>query len=148
MKDQTLLRRYQCVQQATRADVAANTATPQEFFHLLLGLTGEAGEAADVIKKMTWLLECKSRKELMKAFSASPKSGDYSYARLFIDELGDTLWYMVQLCVFMGITLEDLAAINHDKLAQRHKVPSVEGLQPNDALVAYSKMFDHIYSLS
>ena len=69
-----------------------------------LGLTGEAGEVAEKIKKMFrndgGKLSDEKREDLKK-------------------ELGDVLWYISQLSRLLGISLEDVAETNIKKLADR-----------------------------
>lgn len=69
-----------------------------------LGLTGEAGEIANVVKKMIrddggWLLQ--ERKDKL------------------VYELGDVLWYCARLATELNISLEDVMQLNHDKLEDR-----------------------------
>ena len=79
---------------------------PDEFMHLVLGLVGEAGEIAEKIKKLV-----------------RDKSSDL--AQLDRDdmeaELGDVLWYVAVLANFLGLSLDDVARRNIDKLADRHR---------------------------
>lgn len=37
-----------------------------------------------------------------------------------VEELGDVLWYCAELAVGLGVTLEDVAAANIDKLRARY----------------------------
>ena len=37
------------------------------------------------------------------------------------DELGDTLWYITSMCANLGITLEDVAIANIEKLHDRRE---------------------------
>jgi NTP pyrophosphatase (non-canonical NTP hydrolase) len=69
--------------------------------HLALGLTGEAGEVADQIKKSQYV---GNRLEFDK----------------LEEELGDVLWYLQAFCNQLGLTLEDLARKNIRKLAKRY----------------------------
>jgi NTP pyrophosphatase (non-canonical NTP hydrolase) len=79
--------------------------------HLLingaLGLTGEAGEVADIIKK--------------HAYPSKQGDGLDTEARL-LDELGDVLWYLAILAQGLGVNLETTAAHNIAKLVQRHNL--------------------------
>jgi NTP pyrophosphatase (non-canonical NTP hydrolase) len=68
--------------------------------HCALGLTGEAGEVADVIKKSQYA------------------GGSLDIPKLE-EELGDVLWYLQALCNFCGLTIEQLAVLNIQKLAAR-----------------------------
>jgi NTP pyrophosphatase (non-canonical NTP hydrolase) len=66
-----------------------------------LGITGEAGEVADLIKKETG-------------------HGHPAQADLILDELGDVLWYVAALAQSYGFTLSDVAAQNVAKLRRRY----------------------------
>ena len=66
-----------------------------------LGLTGEAGEVAEYIKKAVFHRHAVDREKLKK-------------------ELGDVLWYTAALCTNLGFELEEVMAANIDKLQQRY----------------------------
>ena len=66
-----------------------------------LGLTGEAGEFADHIKKVLF-----QGHEL-----------DKNYLK---KELGDILWYIVEGALALGFTLDDVMKANLEKLAERY----------------------------
>lgn len=72
--------------------------------HLVLGLVGEAGEVAEKVKKLV-----------------RDKNSDL--AQLDHDdmaaELGDILWYTAVLADFLGLSLNDVAKRNIDKLSDR-----------------------------
>lgn len=68
--------------------------------HCALGLTGEAGEVADLIKKSQYA------------------GGSLDIPKLE-EELGDVLWYLQALCNFCGLTIEQLATLNIQKLTAR-----------------------------
>ena len=77
-----------------------------------LGLCGEAGEVADKVKKVI-----------------RDRDGQFDQAvrddlRL---ELGDVLWYVAQLCTELGLSLEDVAAANLEKLASRAARNVIQG---------------------
>ena len=71
------------------------------LFNGVLGLAGEAGECADLVKK-----HC------------------YQDARpihdALIDELGDVMWYVAETAAAMGVTLEEVAVRNVEKLKKRY----------------------------
>lgn len=69
------------------------------IFYFTLGLSGEAGEASEKIKK--YLRDGQLDKEL------------------FIKELGDVLWYLTACAKEFGYSLEDVARINQEKLLSR-----------------------------
>lgn len=77
-----------------------------------LGLNGEAGEVADKVKKVL-----------------RDKKG-YFDAQTIKDielELGDVLWYVSQLSSELGLTLEDVAMANLNKLASRKQRGKLSG---------------------
>ena len=80
------------------------------------GLCGEAGEVADKLKK---ILRDKHGKILRED-------------RLeIIKELGDVLWYVAQLALDLGYSLEDVARINIEKLRDRQKRGVIGGSGDN-----------------
>lgn len=94
---------FQAYQQQSRAtarypDAGANPIYPT------LGLSGEAGEVADKVKKVL-----------------RDQGGVFSEEA--IDslklELGDVLWYVAQLASELGLDLEQIAQANLEKLASR-----------------------------
>jgi NTP pyrophosphatase (non-canonical NTP hydrolase) len=70
-----------------------------------LGLAGEAGEVANIVKKIQrdhdGILTDEIRGKLK-------------------DELGDVLWYISACADELGITLTEIAEYNVNKLAKRH----------------------------
>jgi NTP pyrophosphatase (non-canonical NTP hydrolase) len=69
-----------------------------------LGLCGEAGEVADKVKKVL--------RDRQGVFDAQVRE-DLGL------ELGDVLWYVAQLATELGLDLEQIAAANLSKLADR-----------------------------
>ena len=69
-----------------------------------LGLTGEAGEVAEKVKKV-----------IRDEFGAFTPEHEEAIAK----ELGDVLWYVTAVARDLGFTLEKIAEINHDKLLDR-----------------------------
>ncbi len=82
------------------------------FIYPTLGLTGEAGEVADKIKKIIrdkdGILTNDDKKEIIK-------------------ELGDVLWYISQLATEMDGSLENVAQTNLDKLFSRLERGKISG---------------------
>ncbi len=76
-----------------------------------LGL-GEAGEVQGKIKKIIrdngGIITDEARKEI-------------------IFEMGDTLWYLASLSQTLGVTLEEVANVNIQKLNSRHNRGTVSG---------------------
>lgn len=67
----------------------------------LMGLNGEAGEAIDIMKKHLFQGHDLDKEKIM-------------------DELGDVLWYIAETCSGLGVTMEDLAKQNIEKLVKRY----------------------------
>ncbi|HTK27856.1 MAG TPA: nucleoside triphosphate pyrophosphohydrolase family protein [Pyrinomonadaceae bacterium] len=70
-----------------------------------LGLTGEAGEVANIVKK------------IQRDFGG--QITDEIRGKLK-DELGDVLWYISACADELGLTLAEIAQYNVEKLAKRH----------------------------
>jgi len=74
-----------------------------------LGLTGEAGEVANIVKKIQrdngGVITDETRLKLK-------------------DELGDVLWYISACADELGLTLDQIAEYNVEKLAKRHNRPT------------------------
>ena len=70
-----------------------------------LGLAGEAGEVANIVKKIQRDNEGILTEEVRGKLR---------------DELGDVLWYISACADELGLTLDEIAAFNVDKLAKRH----------------------------
>jgi NTP pyrophosphatase (non-canonical NTP hydrolase) len=73
-----------------------------------LGLTGEAGEFADVVKKVL--------------FHGHPDDPNAAYKLML--ELGDVLWYCALAAEALGFDLDYVAQSNLDKLHQRYGGPA------------------------
>lgn len=67
----------------------------------VLGLSGEAGECADMIKKMRY-------------------QGHPLEVRDLILELGDVMWYVAAAATALGMKLEDVGQRNIEKLRKRY----------------------------
>lgn len=82
---------------------AMKTASPTaDLTNMALGLCGEAGEVADLIKKFYY-----------QGHTADP------HAKL-AEELGDIMWYLALGARCLGISLEDIAVSNIQKLRVRY----------------------------
>ena len=69
-----------------------------------VGISAEGGEFMEIVKKM--LFQCK------------PWNDD-NREHLII-ELGDVLWYVMQACAALNVSLEDVVAGNVEKLKKRY----------------------------
>lgn len=65
------------------------------------GLNGEAGECIDILKKVEF-----------QGHAFDPNK--------LLDELGDVLWYVAQTATGLGVSLEEVAQHNVDKLRKRY----------------------------
>lgn len=70
--------------------------------HCALGLAGESGEIADLVKKSQYR-------------QPRPLTRDD-----VLNEGGDVLWYLVNLANVFGLSLEDIMVSNIEKLERRH----------------------------
>lgn len=66
-----------------------------------LGLTGEAGEVTDMIKK--WI------------FHEKPLATEH-----LKKEIGDVMWYVAMLCKSFGFDLDEIMEMNVEKLKNRY----------------------------
>lgn len=88
---------------------ASQTALyPQRMNNLeypTLGLAGEAGEVANIVKKIQRDHGGVINEEIREKLK---------------DELGDVLWYISACADELRLTLDEIAAFNVNKLAKRH----------------------------
>ncbi len=86
------------------------------FVYPTLGLAGEAGEVAEKIKKVirdgNGVVTDEKKQEITK-------------------ELGDVLWYVANLAKELGISLEDVASKNIEKLQSRQQRGELHGSGDN-----------------
>ena len=66
----------------------------------VLGLAGESGECCDIVKKNRF-------------------QGHELNKENLIEELGDVMWYIAETASGLGVTLEEVAQYNLDKLHKR-----------------------------
>ena len=95
-----------------------NEAPHTVLEYAALGLCGEAGELANIVKK-----EWRREGALHAARDVATKEygpNNEAYERL-IDEAGDVLWYLAMFASVAGITLGEVARRNLDKLRARGK---------------------------
>jgi NTP pyrophosphatase (non-canonical NTP hydrolase) len=92
------LNEYQeLAQRTSRKDISPD----DHLFNGLLGLAGESGECCDLAKKHYFQDERNIYQDL-------------------IDELGDVMWYVVEVASALGVSLEEVAKHNIDKLRKRY----------------------------
>lgn len=76
----------------------------KDLLHWVLGINGESGEVAEKLKKIirdkNGVVSEEDKQELAK-------------------EIGDVLWYLAVFAEDLGVSLEDIAKQNLDKLTSR-----------------------------
>lgn len=93
-------------QQAAQRTSNTHTFT-QKIENGILGLFGEGGEFADLYKKFRFQGHDYDREHMAK-------------------ELGDVLWYVAEIATGLCMTLDEIAALNIEKLKARYP----EGFDP------------------
>ena len=88
------------------------TESSRNLYYMTLGLTGEAGEIANKVKKVMRDGKTLDLDDIKK-------------------EIGDVLWYVAGLCTVTGIPLEEVAKTNLAKLADRQKRGVIGGSGDN-----------------
>lgn len=81
-----------------------------------LGLTGEAGEVAEKVKKII-----RDHGGVMTDDTRAAIAG----------ELGDVLWYVAQIATELGLSLDDVARGNVEKLSSRARRGVIGGSGDN-----------------
>lgn len=87
---------------------------PREFAleYLTLGLVGEAGEVANKVKKV---------------FRDYDGQLTVDIRAQILDELGDVMWYVAQLCAELRTDMGAVAEANIEKLTKRKKNNTLKG---------------------
>lgn len=85
----------------------SGTGSNLELYYLSLGLASEAGEVAGKVKKII-------------------RDRQYNPGAI-MSELSDVLWYVARLADSLGLTMEDLATLNHGKLTKRKEAGTLSG---------------------
>jgi len=84
----------------------------RNFVYIALGLAGEGGEVADKVKKIlrdkNGVIDERTKKEMCH-------------------ELGDVLWYVSQMGVELGLSLEEIAEKNIEKILSRKERGMIGG---------------------
>lgn len=94
------LNEYQELASRTINNQTANNIS-EKYCNFAMGLCGESGEIVDMLKKVVFH-QHKLNKELLKT------------------ELSDALWYLAALATTAGISLNEVAEKNLDKLNKRY----------------------------
>jgi NTP pyrophosphatase (non-canonical NTP hydrolase) len=107
---------------------------PQQGNNLVypaLGLSGEAGELAEKIKKLWRNFNHMGLPALVAATALQPRSAWAKDADSLVEgirkEMGDCLWYLDAIAREMGTTLGDIAQENAAKLESRARRGVIKG---------------------
>lgn len=85
----------------TNVDANGKIKDPGGLLNGLLGLSGEAGELNDLVKKWIFHKKPLDREHMKK-------------------EIGDVCWYIADICHSMGFDLGEIFQMNIDKLKARY----------------------------
>lgn len=83
-----------------------------EFLDKVLGLVGESGEFADKVKKIM--------RDKRGVFTETERVA-------ILKELGDVLWYVAEIALYLDMPMSELAQMNLEKLASRKKRGTLVG---------------------
>ena len=72
-----------------------------DILHSAVGISGEAGELLDHIKKVIWQQHC-------------------IQCNYVIEELGDILFYLTSMCNCIGTDIDEVRKLNIEKLTKRY----------------------------
>ena len=94
---------YQCFIESL-SSLDAKGANIERLLTAAVGIRAEGGEFMEIVKKMV--------------FQGKPWNDD-NREHLII-ELGDVMWYVMQACMALDVSIEDVVAGNVDKLKKRY----------------------------
>ena len=94
---------YQCFVESI-SSLDGKGANIQRLLTAAVGISAEGGEFMEIVKKMV--------------FQGKPWD-EYNRKHLII-ELGDVMWYVLQACKALDISIEEVVAGNVDKLKKRY----------------------------
>ena len=94
---------YQCFIESL-SSLDAKGANIERLLTAAVGISAEGGEFMEIVKKMV--------------FQGKPWNDD-NREHLII-ELGDVMWYVMQACKALDVSIEDVVAGNVDKLKKRY----------------------------
>ena len=130
--DELTLDRYQ-------RDAILSKDCPDNPFYFALGLTGEAGEVTDKLKKFWRDIYYKYATETNNANVGTKISSDdiviaaarrmmtYTDRDAIRKELGDTLWYIAAIADSLGMKLSEVAYQNLSKCKKRVETGTIHG---------------------
>jgi len=78
--------------------------SPERILTAAIGISAEGGEFAEIVKK--------------SIFQGKPMDDDAQYHMK--RELGDIMWYIAQACMALDVSIDEVIAMNVDKLKARY----------------------------
>ena len=120
-------------------DAVLSKDCPDNPFYFVLGLTGEAGEVSDKLKKFWRDNYYKFAMEINNANVGTKISKDdliitaarrmFTYEELdgIRKELGDVLWYVAAIADSLGMKLSEVATQNLEKCKKRIETGTLHG---------------------
>ena len=111
---------YQCFIESLSA-LNGKVANINRLTTAAVGISAEGGEFMEIVKKMVF----------------QGKPWDEHNRKHLIIELGDVMWYVMQACAALDVSLEDVVAGNVEKLKKRYPggefdIYYSENRKPND----------------
>lgn len=100
--------------------VEDHTLANRDDFFTMNALAGELGELANVVKKFRFYLDMPQYAERIDREIAEGKTR--TYRDQFVDEAGDTLFYLVQMMNKWGVSMEEVMQKQHDKIEGQFKI--------------------------
>ena len=94
---------YQCFIESI-SSLDGKGANIQRLLTAAVGISAEGGEFMEIVKKMVF----------------QGKPWDEHNRKHLIIELGDVMWYVMQACKALDVSIEDVVAGNVDKLKKRY----------------------------
>ncbi len=88
----------------------------KDLSHWVLGISGEAGEVAEKVKKIIRDFDGEVSEETKKEL---------------IKEMGDVLWYLAVLAKHLGYNFDEVGQVNIAKLRDRQKRNKIQGSGDN-----------------
>lgn len=101
----------------TKALSTAIFPRDNEIPYLALALCGESGEVADKVKKVI--------RDKSENFADEKTRNEIAM------EIGDCLWYIANLANSLGLTLNEIANMNIDKINRRKQNGTLQGSGDN-----------------
>ena len=105
----TMLKEYKDFTRTTAIYPSAKSGSIAEIMYLSLGLSGEAGEVANHVKKLYRDTDSKDRRDKI------------AY------ELGDVFWYLIRLADALHLEVDEILRANMEKLEGRKARGTISG---------------------